>query len=139
MDLSHANQIALGRLRDEDARTVARTVSGAGVGDDVISAVVERAGGNPFFLEELVRGIADDGGHDPGHVPDTVQGVLSARIDRLSESGRRVLRAASVLGRTFAPTLLAELLPEEDLAAALDEVARQELLSSSGPGQPVPC
>lgn len=138
MELSHANQIALGRLRAEDARTVARAHAGAEVGDDVLSAIVERADGNPLFLEELARDIAGVDGHDPSRVPHTVQDVLSARIDRLSESGRRVLRAASVLGRTFAPTLLAELLPETDLAEALDEVARQELLvERPGPTGPM--
>ena len=80
--------------------------------------VVERAEGNPFFAEELVRTLLDEGvlGWEDGtwvvhdlpagfRVPDTVQALLAARIDLLDPSDKAALQAASVIGRAFGPTL----------------------------------
>ena len=72
-----------------------------------------RADGNPFFMEELVRQLAlrrTDAGHDEGvELPATIQGVISARIDLLRPRERRVLQAASIMGRIFWPTAVAHL------------------------------
>jgi tetratricopeptide (TPR) repeat protein len=72
--------------------------------------IIDKAQGNPFFLEELTRAVIE---HEDTitsiDVPDTIQGVLSARIDQLPEEHKRLLQTASVLGRTFSPTLLAQL------------------------------
>ena len=57
-----------------------------------------KAEGNPFFLEELARSLLE---HPGVSVPDTIQGVLMARIDRLPEEHKRLLQTASVLGREF--------------------------------------
>ena len=74
---------------------------------DLANVVLERAEGNPFFLEELARAIGDDDDAQVGSiVPETVHGVLMARIDRLPEAPRRVLQYASVLGREFSVRLL---------------------------------
>jgi tetratricopeptide (TPR) repeat protein len=69
--------------------------------------IIEQAEGNPFFLEELTRAVIEhtDSKTDID-VPDTVQGVLMARIDRLLEEPKRLLQTASVLGREFSPMLL---------------------------------
>ena len=70
--------------------------------------VIDKAQGNPFFLEELTRAVIEPGGTAASiDVPDTIQGVLSARIDRLPEEHKRLLQIASVLGREFSPRLLA--------------------------------
>ena len=91
------------------------------VGSQPLSAtaresLVRIAGGNPFFLEELVGASIESGAltwddgagewiasPDLAHlrVPDTLQGVIMARVDRLDEGVRQVLRTASVIGRTF--------------------------------------
>jgi len=64
--------------------------------DPLARRILGRAEGNPFFLEELARVVADHaGGPEPIAVPDTVHGVLTARIDRLSEAPKRVLQTAS--------------------------------------------
>jgi class 3 adenylate cyclase len=76
-------------------------------------AVAARADGNPFFMEELVRQLAlrrTDAGHDERvELPATIQGVISARIDLLRPRERRVLQAASIMGRIFWPTAVAHL------------------------------
>jgi class 3 adenylate cyclase/tetratricopeptide (TPR) repeat protein len=78
--------------------------------------VVRKADGNPFFLEEIIRTLMDTGAvvHEPATgrwrataqietitIPDTVQGVIMARVDRLEEDVKQALRTASVIGRTF--------------------------------------
>jgi len=83
----------------------------AAVADDValppheLRALAERAGGNPLFLRELVAGrIAQPGAEG---LPDSIEGLLTARIDKLAQEDRRVLRYASVLGLSFRPETLA--------------------------------
>ncbi len=102
-----------------------------------------RTGGNPFFAEELLRDLIESGALDgaPGAyrlaraaptltLPDTVQAVLAARIDRLPEREKEVLQTASVIGREFAESLLARVaaLEPEALAEALRGLVRSELL-----------
>ena len=66
----------------------------------LVPAVVERSGGNPLFAEEMARRIAEEGGH-AAELPDTVQGVLAARLDALEPFERRLVQQAAVVGRTF--------------------------------------
>jgi class 3 adenylate cyclase len=80
------------------------------------AAILSRAEGNPFFLEEIVRTRTDAGG-----IPDTVQAALAARIDLLPAAEKRVLQAAAVVGRVFWPGAVAEV-------AGLDGAAVDELL-----------
>jgi predicted ATPase len=61
--------------------------------------IVEKAEGNPFFLEELTRAVVERADFATAvAVPDTIQGVLMARIDRLPEESKRLLQTAAVLG-----------------------------------------
>ena len=86
LSLRAASELLRAALPDADEALVAR--------------LVERAEGHPFFLEELARAAAA-GGDDA--LPDTLLAMIQARIARLPASARRVLRAASVFGRTFWP------------------------------------
>jgi len=85
----------------------------------VRQVILQKAEGNPFFLEEIMRTLIDrkvvlsEGGHwkatsaiETLVIPDTVQGVIMARIDRLDEELKAVLRTASVIGRSFLYRLL---------------------------------
>ena len=69
-------------------------------------ALVERAEGNPFFLEELLAAFVETG-TVVEELPDSVQAILSARVDRLASGDKAALQAASVIGRVFwsGPTL----------------------------------
>ena len=89
-----------------------------------------KAEGNPFFLEELTRAVIEHGDAETARdVPDTIQGVLMARIDRLPEAHKRLLQTASVLGREFSPRLLAAIWEGTDpLAPLFLELQRLELL-----------
>jgi class 3 adenylate cyclase/tetratricopeptide (TPR) repeat protein len=81
--------------------------------------VVARAGGNPLFLEELLRIVRDN----TESLPDTLDAVAMREIDSLPATPRRVLRLASVLGRSFEPSLLMELLSAESVQAGADALA----------------
>ena len=91
--------------------------------------ILDKAEGNPFFLEELARAIGDAGAAAATlTVPDTVHGVLSARIDRLAEGPKRVLQTASVLGREFPVRLLDAIWEGGALQPHLQELVRHEFL-----------
>ena len=104
------------------------------LGDDpraarVRALVAERAEGNPFFIEEMTRYVRERHGEDT-RIPDTVQGLLTARIDRLPEPLKRTLQVASVLGRDFALALLEGMVSGgTDVKDDLAELVRLELLS----------
>ncbi|HSE95515.1 MAG TPA: AAA family ATPase, partial [Methylomirabilota bacterium] len=130
LDRSFATQLALGRLAAPDSLRVVRALlHDAGADDPRTRLILDRAEGNPFFLEELARAVGEASA--PGadrRVPETVQGVIAARIDRLSEPAKRVLQAASVLGREWPRRLLEAVWPGDDLDASLRELTRHEFL-----------
>jgi adenylate cyclase len=103
----------------------------------------DRARGNPFFIEEVVQSLAESGQLQGSRgayrlreeaaqiaVPDTVQAVLSARIDRLAERERRVLRTAAVIGKAFSESVLTRVIgfPENDLRTSLETLKRGEFI-----------
>jgi tetratricopeptide (TPR) repeat protein len=108
MDRSYAHQITLGRLSDEESRLLMTEIlEQSSLGEEQVASILEKAEGNPFFLEELAHS-AREGGHGEGtEVPGTVQGVLSARMDRLPAESKRLLQVASVLGHEVSLDLLA--------------------------------
>jgi class 3 adenylate cyclase/tetratricopeptide (TPR) repeat protein len=108
MQASYATQLALPRLTLAEGLVVLRSILGEREADpDALEAIVDKADGNPFFLEELGRAVLEDAPTGPEHpVPGSVHDVLRARVDRLAEEPRRVLQTASVLGREFPRRLL---------------------------------
>jgi len=81
--------------------------------------ILGRAGGNPLFVEELTQNLMENGSIEKKNqqymltrqaseiqVPDTIQGIIAARIDRIEESLKRVMQVASVIGREFAFRIL---------------------------------
>ena len=108
--------------------------------------IPDRAGGNPFFVEELIRDLVESGGLegerrafraaapiDEAALPATVQAVLAARIDRLSQRDRTVLQAAAVIGHRFTEPLLKRVtgLDDRELRAALRALVGADLLVQS--------
>ncbi len=87
----------LGPLSSDEARDL--VFDFAGVDSARAAACIERSGGNPLFLEQLLR--SPDSG-DGAAIPGSVQSVVQAKIDGLSGSDRSALQAASVLGLRFA-------------------------------------
>jgi serine/threonine protein kinase/tetratricopeptide (TPR) repeat protein len=89
--------LRLGELGKKASESLVRTMLGD-VAPEVAATIVERAAGNAFFLEELIRAEAEG---RKNAMPETVLAMVQARIERFEGEARRVLRAASVLGRVF--------------------------------------
>jgi tetratricopeptide (TPR) repeat protein len=71
----------------------------------ISDAILAKAEGNPFFLEELTRTVLDHG-PETRQIPDTIHGVIMGRVDRLSEPAKRLLQMAAVIGREVPRRLL---------------------------------
>jgi DNA-binding NtrC family response regulator/tetratricopeptide (TPR) repeat protein len=107
---THVSELRLQPLARPDAQRVlvaaverARPLPAA-----TSEAILDRADGNPFFIEELARAV----GPGAAPVPESVEAVLLARIDRLPAETKSVLQAASVLGRDVSVRLLEALIPD---------------------------
>ncbi len=129
-----ATQLMLDPLGAADTESlVAALLPGSG---SLVPAVVERSGGNPLFAEEMSRRIAEEGGHT-AELPDTVQGVLAARLDALDPFERRLVQQAAVVGRTFWEGSLMPLARSEgrDLGRALTSLQEKDILAPGSEGR----
>ena len=123
-DLSHEHSIEI-FLQPLDERTseslIHNMLKMKGLHHRVINQIVQRADGNPFFIEEVVRSFIDEGAIvikngtftatnkiHTAIVPHTINDVLMARIDRLEERTRDLIKVASVIGRNFFHRILVE-------------------------------
>lgn len=141
------DEIRLTRLTDaESDRLLESLVPLPDSGSGVRETLLERAQGNPLFLEEMLRSLVDQGvvvrsGDDwrlvsergLSDVPATVQGIILSRVDRLDPGSRQVLQAAAVIGRVFGRRLLGEVARfvmgrDLDLEGALALLERHDLV-----------
>jgi tetratricopeptide (TPR) repeat protein len=101
------------------------------------AAIVAKGEGNPFFLEELARTVVERGA-DSTAIPETVQGVIMARLDRLPDAAKHVLQTAAVLGREVPLRQLDRVWRGGDYAIELAELCRFEFLyEKPGADEPV--
>jgi class 3 adenylate cyclase/tetratricopeptide (TPR) repeat protein len=105
-------------------------------GRELVPAVAERSGGNPLFAEEMARRIAEEGTAGD-QLPETVQGVLAARLDALDPFERRLVQQAAVVGRTFWEGSLVSLAEAEgrDLRRSLIALQEKDILAPVAEGQ----
>jgi predicted ATPase/class 3 adenylate cyclase len=145
---SYHHVISLTRLEPQDSRQMLIALLGTPhIQDDLVHLVLDRAEGVPFFLEELVNSLRETGaieryegrwrltvGEAAVQVPDTVDEMLMARIDRLPEGAKGVLQLGAVLGREFSSELLREIsgLADWELSAHLAALTEAELLYARG-------
>jgi len=126
-------ELRLGPLR----RTAARALVHAALGDDVpaetVDRIVDHAGGNAFFLEELIRSVDED---IERALPETVLAMVQARLQELPNDARRILRAASIFGQVFWESgmraLLGESLSAQSCAEWLAVLEDSELVTRRG-------
>jgi predicted Ser/Thr protein kinase/tetratricopeptide (TPR) repeat protein len=149
-------ELRLKELSKKASEKLVRQVLGETTTDDVVSQIVQTAGGNAFYLEELIRSVSMFGGAGSGAgvpsagarasadgrprsslapmaLPDTVLTMVQARLEALEPEARRVLRASSVFGQTFWRGGVVALLAGEDSDAHvnswLDELCVREIVS----------
>jgi class 3 adenylate cyclase/tetratricopeptide (TPR) repeat protein len=117
---SYYNSIVLSHLTTKSsAELVQAILEGADVVPELKDLILHRSGGNPLFMEEFTRSLIENGtiqkkdhqyvlSQKPAdiQVPDTIQGIIAARIDRLEDNLKRTMQVASVIGRDFAFRIL---------------------------------
>ncbi len=133
-----AQTIALAPLGDSDTAALIGELLGSDPSVGGLAAIItDRAAGNPFFAEEMVRELVQRGvlaGERGGYlcraditdvaVPATVQAAIEARIDRMNSGAKRTLNAAAVIGSRFDADLLTAL----GIDAVFDELVKAELI-----------
>ncbi|HEX9634740.1 MAG TPA: adenylate/guanylate cyclase domain-containing protein [Candidatus Limnocylindria bacterium] len=118
-----------------------RLLEVAEIPDALRAEILAKAEGNPFFVEEIIQRLIDEGALaqdgdrwravraiDVAPIPDSVQALLSARVDALAPIERRALQEAAVIGRTFWAAPVDEALSGEDVAEALISLERKGLI-----------
>ena len=144
MQRSHYRQINMPPLAPLQATTLLQDHLGNDASLALLTRnIVERAQGNPFFIEELINTLVERGdfegskgayrlkaGIDAIPLPTTVQAVVAARIDRLDDDAKQVLEVASVIGREISISILEQVcgLDRSELSHAVQHLRRSELL-----------
>ncbi|MFV9675764.1 MAG: ATP-binding protein, partial [Anaerolineales bacterium] len=143
-DFGHRyTEINLKRLSKNDSnKLVDHLLEVADLPDDVRRLMMDRSEGNPFYLEEIIRNLIDQGVlvHEGAtwratkeiaqvSIPDSLHGVLQARIDRLGEDVRRTLQLAAVIGKSFLYRILESITEaERELDVHLAQLQRVDLV-----------
>ncbi|XXX78918.1 protein kinase [Sorangium sp. So ce134] len=125
-------EIRLTPLARRASERLVRQALGSGADDELVARLVERAEGNAFFLEELIRAAMSDAG---AALPETVLVMVQARIEALHPSARQLLRAASIFGQAFRRRGVEALVGPAAVAVRLDDLEQRELLVRGGSEQ----
>lgn len=138
-----AQRVVLQGMASSETAEVVRALVGQEPPPALVEGLHAETEGNPFFLEEVVRDLMEDGRafHDDGQfrddidvaalaVPEGVRLVIGRRLERLSDDARRLLVAAAVAGRTFTFRLLQRLtdLPDSVVLDVIDDAVRAMLV-----------
>jgi len=140
-------QLTLRHLSDEESGEIIRAIAGGSLPAELERLICVHAEGNPFFTEEITRALLEEGSLvrrdgrievtrplEDIRIPETVQELLEARLDRLGAHAKRVTQVAAVLGRQFHRDQLACLLEGEgiDVAGQLEGLERRGVLHRQG-------
>ncbi|MER5787265.1 BTAD domain-containing putative transcriptional regulator [Streptomyces sp. NPDC001980] len=132
------HRIALGGLPLQDTATLVDAVCGAPVAPETVAALAERTGGNPFYVLESARLLADEGALVAvSEVPQGVRDVLRRRLALLPAAARSVVQLTAVLGLEAEVALLVDAADadEEQVLEGLDAALAADLLAEPGPGR----
>jgi class 3 adenylate cyclase/tetratricopeptide (TPR) repeat protein len=123
--LRNSTLVTLEAIPEDEMRRLAGSLHEPSV--EGVDQAVELAGGNPFFLEEILA-MASEGGRT---VPPTVQGVIAARLDLLPPDEKRLIQRAAVIGRTFGEREL-EIVSPDGTKRLVANLSRRDLLLPLG-------
>jgi len=128
-------EMRLGELSRKASERLVREVVGDAIAEPSMARIVAQAAGNAFYLEELIRSVAEG----RADLPSTVLVMVQARLASLDPEARRVLRLASVFGATFwragVTALLGDDGAERHVGEQLDELVRRELIAHRDNGR----
>ena len=142
-DRSYHFRLMVQPLSEREVGEIASSVlDTASLPDALQELVSQKADGNPFFVEEVTKSLLEDGSLrrvdgrveltrplDDISVPDSIQDVLAARLDRLEDAPKHALQMAAVIGREFALRLWSRIFDmDEGLDAVVGELRALELI-----------
>ncbi|HEY2356052.1 MAG TPA: AAA family ATPase, partial [Phenylobacterium sp.] len=124
---SHARRLVMNALPTAADEAMRQPQGG------LIDSVLQRGAGNPFVLEELVRGLGSPAARGIGGVPMSIEILIRSRADKLSAHARRLLHCASVIGMRFPALILRWVagLETDPFEVALRELVQERLLIAS--------
>ncbi|MDG4649716.1 adenylate/guanylate cyclase domain-containing protein [Roseibacterium sp. SDUM158017] len=122
----YLTKIELSGLSAAQSRELTKAITEDGA--EVIDAFIERAGGNPLFLEQLLRSREALAG---GGLPGSIQAIVQSRLDTIGPEARAAIQAAAVLGQRLSPDALKFLLEDETLDFRV--ILRSGLMREAGP------
>jgi len=132
---TNATSVLLQPLTEEEcARLIDTQLNGSSVSDEQRRQILAAVEGNPLFVEQMLAMLADHPEDTRVSIPPTLQALLAARLDRLDGDQRVVVECASVEGRVFHRSAVAELAPEQtqhELTRLLRHLILRELIDSS--------
>src|SRR6266513_1596553 len=100
--------------RDESEQLVEALLEDGELTEQARQALLDKTEGNPLFVEETMRMVAEEGVQSVNRIPDTLQALIAARIDRLPAPAKALLQRAAVIGRIFWEDAVNRLSPELD-------------------------
>ena len=113
----------------ESQRLIEALLPGDGLAPEARDDLLEKTEGNPLFVEETIRMLAESGGNYlPERIPDTLQALIAARIDHLPSAEKALLHRAAVIGRIFWHGALAHLSPGADVDELLDDLLLRDFV-----------
>ncbi len=127
----NATTLALTPLADEEAAQIIQAVlEQALLPAETQQALLERAGGNPLYAEQFARLFVERGTAEDMPLPETVQGIIAARLDVLEPLEKRLLQDAAVVGKVFWAGAAAELagVDGDEVASALHALERRGMV-----------
>jgi len=140
---SYYSTLRVDQLPDKTSSELISSILSEGeVSQEITDLIATKSSGNPLFIEELTHGLLENGSivkedhlytltGKPSdlEVPDTIQGIIASRLDRLAEDLKRLMQAASVIGREFAYRLLEAITQmQEELKSSLSDLQESELI-----------
>jgi tetratricopeptide (TPR) repeat protein len=133
-DAREVQRVVLGPLSARHAQNLVKQILGD-LPPDKAAWIVERATGNPFYIEELARAVGT--GQETQGMPTSVLGMVQGRLDALGPDAKRVLRAASVFGATFKASGVRSLVGDADhsLDQWLEILTKKEIVFSRPAGE----
>jgi class 3 adenylate cyclase/tetratricopeptide (TPR) repeat protein len=124
-----ATAIELEPLRAEESAELVRALSAELELPIDTAAVLAKTEGNPLFVEETIRMLAERPRAGTERIPDTLQALIAARIDRLPATQRTLIQRAAAMGRLFMRGALEHLSPDvDDVEAALEQLVVRDLI-----------
>jgi class 3 adenylate cyclase/tetratricopeptide (TPR) repeat protein len=115
--------------RDESEQLVDALLDGTELSQEARRALLDKTEGNPLFVEETIRMLDEEGIESVERIPDTVQALIAARIDRLPGEAKLILQRAAVIGRIFWASALERLSPElESIEEPLDDLLLRDFV-----------